>query len=1127
MADLQVLENDAMIRVVTTEGGQVAYDFDFLAYEAGHVWAVHTDASGVETELVAGVDFTVSGLEQENGGAIDITASGIITAVGDPVLIYRSVPIERLTAYSIELRAAVLNRELDTNTMILQELRRDVDRAAKSGLGEDGAIVDLEGALEGETLVIQADGSIGRGADQSDIGDAQENAEAAIEARLGAEAAEANSLIYRDRARDWATAAEDVAVDDGTNPSGFSAFHWAQKAIVAGRFIPNAVVALIADRDPFDGEAAGFSVLVEDDATNSNLPTVYFKLSAVAADWSGPVTFGSASASRLTLSFGTATDAAAQSFGDPPAYVEIKGRDNVDDGGGGLFMPWTAPLVAVGPLTKNKVTYSEELDRAEWTKTNAVVAAGAEFTAGGIELCRLTDDATNSFHTAIQSNTLVAGETYTFSIYAKAETLTKFRFGRTVAPDSAVANFDLGTGTVISTTAGVTAALEEVEAGIWRCEMTVTAAASWDDAPGSYGVRTLNAANANVYVGTGQSLLLGGIQIETAPAATSYQVNTTTGPQEAPDDADGPSVTVTVAGEPMIYTIAEQPISATLFGGREGADSLLGTGNVSAINNAIQFFIRRGRRNNVLDLGEGRFYYNDELELFKASDPRINVLLKGRGMHATQLFADFFGAEKTFLKNRDPANLERPSPISIADFEARAVTRVGGINPKLMEGFGWGNAYASNIQLGPCNNTQMTIASAQDIYISSFHSYFGGHSWIYKDTDGLLFDVTGAGTTRTITCTNGTPFTDGTAGQPNDVGKRFTTIPADGGTRIKWEIMTVGSTSVVTAKCTIGAANDVDCEGYFQHNVGTMAAGSNRVLVNVNTPCFDVGVHEGMILCVPRARSGVGGNAAILRGRIGSIGASGNEAFLVDEFGADLNADFAVSNSPFYTPTIDLYTPPGDNPFNAKATNNRLIGFNVNDYNGVAVSIIGIQQFSMTDFVFEGNIGSITSYGGPSGQMMLDDPRAVFQGDLGTHGGLGRDAVYICNLTRSVFFDKVEYRNFVGEEYTIYVEVSGGDGWVIVTGGSILNEASSILGQFRDANTTTKLILTGPLTMAGKSPEFHLGWGSYNGATGFKPPLIEAGNVGNGMIAWSSLTGNLVVRTLDGELKTIVTGGLP
>jgi len=56
-------------------------------------------------------------------------------------------------------------------------------------------------------------------------------------------------------------------------------------------FHPDEIVELIAGRDAFDDEPKGFSVLVESDAGNDDLPTLYFKLSAASADWSGGFTF--------------------------------------------------------------------------------------------------------------------------------------------------------------------------------------------------------------------------------------------------------------------------------------------------------------------------------------------------------------------------------------------------------------------------------------------------------------------------------------------------------------------------------------------------------------------------------------------------------------------------------------------------------------------------------------------------------------------------------------------------------------------------------------------------------------------------------------------------------------------
>ena len=56
-------------------------------------------------------------------------------------------------------------------------------------------------------------------------------------------------------------------------------------------FEPDEVVPDLAGRDAYDDEAKNFAVLVESDSSNSNEPTLYFKLSAVSADWSAGFTF--------------------------------------------------------------------------------------------------------------------------------------------------------------------------------------------------------------------------------------------------------------------------------------------------------------------------------------------------------------------------------------------------------------------------------------------------------------------------------------------------------------------------------------------------------------------------------------------------------------------------------------------------------------------------------------------------------------------------------------------------------------------------------------------------------------------------------------------------------------------
>lgn len=74
-------------------------------------------------------------------------------------------------------------------------------------------------------------------------------------------------------------------------------------------FEPDEVVPNLAGRDAYDDEVKNFSVLVEVDSSNSNEPTLYFKLSAVSADWSAGFTFVGGGGSGDVVGPSSSTDA--------------------------------------------------------------------------------------------------------------------------------------------------------------------------------------------------------------------------------------------------------------------------------------------------------------------------------------------------------------------------------------------------------------------------------------------------------------------------------------------------------------------------------------------------------------------------------------------------------------------------------------------------------------------------------------------------------------------------------------------------------------------------------------------------------------------------------------------------
>lgn len=133
----------------------------------------------------------------------------------------RSVAVTKAgTINSLELE-----KELSKQASAQSELRRDVDRAVRVNAGD-----------EPMTIIPGADGELPK-FENGNVVPSGEN----VDSINGATAA---AVAARDAARKWATEAEDVAVNDGVNPAGFSAYHWMRKALgYAGAAAASAVAA--------------------------------------------------------------------------------------------------------------------------------------------------------------------------------------------------------------------------------------------------------------------------------------------------------------------------------------------------------------------------------------------------------------------------------------------------------------------------------------------------------------------------------------------------------------------------------------------------------------------------------------------------------------------------------------------------------------------------------------------------------------------------------------------------------------------------------------------------------------------------------------------------------------------
>jgi hypothetical protein len=166
----------------------------------------------------------------------------------------------------------------------------------------------------------------------------------------------------------------------------------------------------------------------------------------------------------------------------------------------------------------NLLTYSSDYTQSVWAATNATVTASANISPDGtLDAQSLTDNSTNGLHNITQTQTLTATP-YTFSIYAKAGSITYMKMSLATSGTNGVI-FNLSTGAYVSNDAGFTYTTpQSVGNGWYKYSITFTGTAA------SYIAQVLLCSNSTTfsYIGSGQNAYFFGAQVEATAFPTSY-----------------------------------------------------------------------------------------------------------------------------------------------------------------------------------------------------------------------------------------------------------------------------------------------------------------------------------------------------------------------------------------------------------------------------------------------------------------------------------------------------------------------------------------------------------------------------------------------------------------------------
>jgi hypothetical protein len=207
--------------------------------------------------------------------------------------------------------------------------------------------------------------------------------------------------------------------------------------------------------------------------------------------------------------------------------------------------------------TTNLLLRSEEFDNASWSKVNTTITPDAIAAPTGAITADLVTDSNDGaavIHSTTTTNqSFASGLSYTVSVYAKAGTqpgvdiiLPSAAFTSTLS-----ARFNISTGAVASSSAGVTASIVNIGNDWYRCVATATATATVSSST-TVQIR-IATASTSFYQGNGTgTIYLWGAQLEQSSTVGEY-IPTTSVINSAPRFDHNPTT-----GESLGLLVEEQ-----------------------------------------------------------------------------------------------------------------------------------------------------------------------------------------------------------------------------------------------------------------------------------------------------------------------------------------------------------------------------------------------------------------------------------------------------------------------------------------------------------------------------------------------------------------------------------------
>ena len=176
----------------------------------------------------------------------------------------------------------------------------------------------------------------------------------------------------------------------------------------------------------------------------------------------------------------------------------------------------SCPSLLLEPASTNLIVQSNQFDTS-WSASGVTLQDNQSGVSGGLNAWKITEDTSTAQHFVQLVGSLTAAAEQTVTIYAKAAERNYLMLNQSGVFK---AYYDLVNGTVVSIGTGVTASMESMPNGWWRCRYTATMTYT------SLRVCVNNDGSSNSYTGDGVSgIYIQYCQNETLSYATSYIPN--------------------------------------------------------------------------------------------------------------------------------------------------------------------------------------------------------------------------------------------------------------------------------------------------------------------------------------------------------------------------------------------------------------------------------------------------------------------------------------------------------------------------------------------------------------------------------------------------------------------------